>query len=318
MRYDLNLLKAFDALYKEQNVTRAAERINISQPAMSAVLTRLRDLFHDPLFIRDKFGMSPTEKAKSIHPTIEKALDDIDSIVLSEQVLDLSKEKRTFEIAANDYFQVVILPALMTRIRENAPFLKVITRPYLQDLAESGIMAGQTDLAFGRVHEPPNNLVVRQVMSENIACLAWKNNTKINEQLTLALFEELQHVIVKPLGKLKTGIFRTLKEQHIKRDIACSVLNFHGLPSLIEGTDYIALLPRHLCLEFTKNSQLTMYELPEEIKGFQDFNNIPFHLAWHRRYQKDPAHQWLRQQIIECCDENNRRMKENDDRKQPT
>ena len=309
MRYDLNLLKAFDALYKEQNVTRAAERINISQPAMSAVLTRLRDLFHDPLFIRDKFGMSPTEKAKSIHPTIEKALDDLDSLVFSEQQLDLSQEERTFEIAANDYFQVVILPELMKRIREKSPFLKIITRPYLQDLAESGIMAGQTDLAFGRIHEPPNNLVVRQVMSENIACLAWGKNTKINEQLTLKLFEELQHVIVKPLGKLKTGIFRTLKEKHIKRDIACSVLNFHGLPSLIEGTDYIALLPRHLCIEFTKSSTLSMHELPVEIRGFEDFNDIPFHLAWHRRYQKDPAHQWVRQQIIECCHENDRANK---------
>jgi len=300
MRYDLNLLKAFDALYKERNVTRAAELINVSQPAMSAILARLRELFHDPLFIRDKFGMSPTEKARYIHPVLEKALSELDSVVFGEQELDLRNEKRTFSIAANDYFQMVILPRVLTCIREQAPLIKIMSLPYLQDMADNGIMSGQTDFAFGRHYDPPENLVAVQAMTDNLACLASINNSRIGDdtKISLALFEELQHVVVKPAGKLKTGIFKILQKYNIKRDTACTVSNFNSVPGIVENTNYLAVLPKRLCQQLAKSHSLRVYELPTKIANLRDF---PFHLSWHRRYQNDPAHRWLRQQILQCC-----------------
>ncbi|MGH1486870.1 MAG: LysR family transcriptional regulator [Cellvibrionaceae bacterium] len=295
MKYDLNLLKAFDALYKERNVTRAAERINISQPAMSAVLGRLRELFNDPLFIRDKFGVAPTEKSIEIHPTIERALDELDSLVQSEQVLDLSSEKRTFNIAATDYFQLLILPLLMQRIRQQAPNIRIITSVFRQDITETGMMTGQTELAFGRLTDPPDSLIVRHAIDEGFACLVSKDHPVIKNHLTLKQLEKFQHVVVQPRGKLKTGIFRILEERNIKRNIACTVTHFHGISDLITGTDYIVLLPQRIAEKFAKNKGLRLVSVPDT------FETFPFHLSWHRRNQKDPAHQWLRNQILECC-----------------
>jgi DNA-binding transcriptional LysR family regulator len=296
MKYDLNLLKAFDALYKERNVTRAAERISISQPAMSAVLGRLRDLFNDPLFIRDKFGVSPTEKASAIHPTIEQALEELDSLVQSEQVLDLENEKRTFDIAVTDYFQLMILPLLMRRIRQYAPNFQIITSVFRQDITETGMMSGRTELAFGRLIDPPDSLIVRHAIEDSFACLVSKSHPSIKARLSLKQLETFKHVVMQPRGKLHTGIFRILEEKGIKRNIACTVTHFHAIPHLIIDTDYIALLPKRICEQFAKNNpSLHMVKTPDI------FDTFPLHLSWHKRNQKDPAHQWLRNQILECC-----------------
>ncbi len=295
MRYDLNLLRAFDALYKEQNVTRAAERISISQPAMSAMLSRLRILFNDPLFIRDKSGMSPTNKAIEIHPTLERAINDLDGIVEGEQTFDSSKEHRTFDIAANDYFQYIILPPLLERIRRHAPFIKIKISAFTQDIADLGMMSSHTDFAFGVLHTPPDNIILRDAISDKLACVVCKKHPTIKNKVSLKQFETLQHIIVKPNHQLKTGIGHMLKEKKIKRDIACSVIHFHAALGLIENTDYIVTLPKRICELFAKNNPLKIVQTP------QDFGNFTLHLAWHKRYQKDLAHQWLRQQIIECC-----------------
>ncbi len=295
MRYDLNLLRAFDALYKEQNVTRAAESISISQPAMSAILSRLRELFNDPLFIRDKSGISPTEKAIAIHPTIEKSIKDLDNIVEGEQQFDLSTEHRTFEIAANDYFQYIILPPLLERIRKQAPFINIKISAFTQDIASLGMMSSHTDFSFGVLHTKPDNLIVKNAISDELACVVWKNHSTIKQRISLKQFETLQHIIVKPNHQLKTGIAHILKEKSIKRDIACSVIHFHAALGLIENTDYIVTLPKRICQLFAKNNPLKIVRTPK------DFGQFTLNLAWHKRYQKDRAHQWLRNQIIECC-----------------
>ena len=206
IKYDLNLLKAFDAIYKERNVTRAAERISISQPAMSAVLTRLRDLFNDPLFIRDKFGVAPTEKATNIHPDIEHALDTLDSLVQGEQLFTPSTEKRTFTIAANEYFQTVILPKVLKYLRQHAPNIRIDCLAFTQDLSSTGIITGGTDLAFGRISKPASNIIVKQAMTESLACLVSQQHSTIKQRLTVQQLERFPHIVVQPHEKLTTGI----------------------------------------------------------------------------------------------------------------
>lgn len=296
IKYDLNLLKAFDAIYKERNVTRAAERISISQPAMSAVLNRLRNLFNDPLFIRDKFGVAPTEKATTIHPDIERALDILDSLVQSEQLFTPLTEKRTFTIAANEYFQIVILPPLLQYLRQHAPNIRINCSTFTQDLSNTGMITGGVDLAFGRISDPADNLVVREAMKESLACLVSQKHSTIKHRISVQQLEKFSHVVVKPYGKLKTGVFQSLSSQKIKRNVACTVTHFHMVTNLLIDSDYIAILPQQLCNLFTQNKQI------KQLKPPIDLGEFPFHLAWHRRYQNDPAHQWLRQQIMTCCE----------------
>jgi DNA-binding transcriptional LysR family regulator len=296
IKYDLNLLKAFDAIYKERNVTRAAERINISQPAMSAVLTRLRDLFNDPLFIRDKSGVAPTEKATDIHPDIERALDILDGLVQSEQQFTPLSEKRTFTIAANEYFQMIILPPLLKYLRQHAPNIRIDCSTFTQDLSDTGMVTGGTDLAFGRIFDPADSLIVKQVMTEGLSCLASQEHSAIKQRLSMQQLEKFPHVVIQPYGKLKTGLFKSLPTQKIKRNIACTVTHFHLVTDLLIDSDYIAILPERLCQLFAQNKQIKQLAPPVDLGEF------PFHLSWHRRYQKDPAHQWLRQHIINYCE----------------
>ena len=219
--------------------------------------------------------------------------------MFSEQRLDLQNEQRIFTIAANDYFQMVILPRVLDRLRQHAPHYSISCTPFVQDLSDTGIMSGQTDFAFGRHHDTPDNLVMRPAMSDNLACLVSAHNTQIKQTISIELFEQLQHIVVKPAGKLKTGIFKILQKQSIQRHVACTVSNFNSVPSLIAGTDYIAVLPTRICQQFAQNKQLQVYDVPPELMGHDHF---PFHLSWHRRYQQDASHQWLRQQIMACCD----------------
>ena len=115
--YDLNLLRAFTALYSERNVTRAASLANISQPAMSNLLARLRDLFNDPLFIRDRYGISPTEKADQLFPGIQRSLQHLDTLVRAERVFEPATTRRQFALCVNDYFEFILLPTLIRRVR---------------------------------------------------------------------------------------------------------------------------------------------------------------------------------------------------------
>ena len=295
IKYDLNLLKAFDAIYKERNITRAAASIHISQPAMSAVLTRLRDLFNDPLFIRDKFGVAPTEKAMAIHLDIERALDTLDSVVQSERSFDPLTENRKFTIAASEYFQITILPLLLTHLRQHAPNIRIICTTFTQDLTDTGLMSGGTDLAFGRISSPPDSLVVRQAITERLRCLMSATHSTIKQRLTIKQLETFPHVVIQPHGKLKTGVFQFLSQQKIKRNIGCVVTTFNLVPNLLIDSHYIAVLPERLCQRFAQDKRLKQLALPIDLGSF------PFHLAWHQRYQKDSAHQWLRQQIFDCC-----------------
>ncbi len=295
MRYDLNLMKAFDALYVEGNVSKAAERVGVSQPAMSAILGRLRLLFNDPLFIRSKYGMRPTAKSTEMHPQIQQALSDIDRLILQQQDFDPAKEQRCFEIAANDYFEFIILPKLLPQLQLKAPNVSLQLSTLTPDITDSGIMVGQAELVFGRMSDPPDNLVVRTATTERLACIVSADHASVDKKITIKQFESLQHIIVKPSGKLRSGIFKILHQEGISRTPLCSVTHFNAVPALIENSPYVATLPKRICMQLVKERPLKMIETPT------DFGQFPFHLVWHKRYQNDPAHQWLRREILACC-----------------
>lgn len=295
MRYDLNLLRAFDALYQEQNVSRAAQSIGLSQPAMSAALSKLRTLFNDPLFIRQRYGVVPTEKAQSLHKGIAEALANLDEVVRQEQQFDPARSTQKIEIAANDYFELLFVPTLLSRLRSEAPHIQLSISTLAQDVRETGVMSGQTQLAFGRLSDPPDNLIMREAVHEKLACLVSDTPSNHRTRLTVSDYQEAKHVVVKPSQHLKTGIFQLLEQHKIHRKIVCEVTRFHAVADLITNSNLIATLPRAVCQHLALQSGLKMLPMPIEVGTF------PFHLAWHRRYQKDPAHKWLREIVLDCC-----------------
>ncbi|KZD09707.1 LysR family transcriptional regulator [Oceanibaculum pacificum] len=293
MKYDLNLFPAFMALMEERNVTRAADRLGITQPALSNALNRLRETFRDPLFIRQRYGIAPTEFAEGIAPTIAAALQQFDDLVLPQQEFRPEQADRLFTIAPNSYVELVLMPLLVARIREQAPGIRLRMTPFGSDLTEAGVMSGMTALALGRMVDPPDNVVVQHLMDEGLACVVRADHPDIRDSIDRAQYERLKHVNVLPPGRLRAGLFQALDRQGIRREVAVSVTHFLAVPEMIAVTDYCATLPRLICHGLRRDPRFKVLPAPVDLGTF------PVEMAWHVRYRQDAAHRWLRSVVAD-------------------
>jgi len=297
MRYDLNLLPVFLAVMEERSVTRAAQRLGITQPALSNALTRLRAMLMDPLFIRERYGMQPTQKAEELAPVIAAALASLDAAILGQQDFDPLKSTQLVTLAPNSYVELVLVPAIVARLRQRAPGMSVRLTPYGTDLAETGVVSGSTAMVLGRIVEPPDNLVVQHVMEDGLACIVRRGHPTVDRKMTRKQYEQLKHVNVVPPGRLRAGLFQALERQGLKRDVAVSVTHFLAVPEVIAVTDYCATLPAQICRKLASDKRLTV--LPSPV----DLGTFPVQIAWHVRYRDDPAHRWLRALVAEVAAE---------------
>lgn len=293
MRYDLNLLPIFVALMEERSVTRAAERLGMTQPALSNALSRLRLMLQDQLFVRERYGIQPTPIALELSPLIAEALAQLDDAVLGQQAFDPAQAERLFTIAPNGYVEFVLVPALVARLEKVAPGIKLRLRPYGNDLVETGVVSGTTALVLGRIVDPPDNLVVQHLMDEGLTCAVRADHPAIGDAMTREQFETMKHVNIVPPGRMRAGLFQALAQQQLKRDIAISVTNFFAVAEMVAVTDYCATLPSLICRRLMHDPRLKILPAPVDLGSF------PVEMAWHVRYRHDPAHRWLRALIGE-------------------
>nr|WP_297524254.1 LysR family transcriptional regulator [uncultured Roseateles sp.] len=297
MRYDLNLLPVFLAVMEERSVTRAAQRLGITQPALSNALTRLRAMLMDPLFIRERYGMQPTQKAEELAPVIAAALASLDTAILGQRDFDPAKSTQLVTLAPNSYVELVLVPAIVARLRQQAPNMAVRLTPFGTDLAETGVVSGSTAMVLGRVVEPPDNLVVQHVMDDGLACIVRRGHPTVDRKMTRKQYEQLKHVNVLPPGRLRVGLFQALEKQGLKREVAVSVTHFLAVPEVVAVTDYCATLPAQICRRLASDKRLKVLPLPVDLGTF------PVEIAWHVRYRDDPAHRWLRALVAEVAAE---------------
>lgn len=295
MRYDLNLLRVFLALMQERSVTRAAERLGITQPALSNSLNRLRDILHDPLFIRERYGMQPTAKAEELAPVIMQAISQLDGLVFGQQAFDPRHSDMLVTIAPNSYVEYVLIPAVVARLQALAPGIKLRITPYGNNLAETGVISGTTALVMGRFVDPPDNLVVQHLMDDSLACVVRTDHPDIGDTITKAQYETMKHVNVMPPGKMRAGLFQALDRHGLKREVAVSVTHFLSVPEVIATTDYCTTLPSQICRRLLGDKRLKILATPVDLGTF------PIDMAWHVRYRHDPAHRWLRTMIEEVA-----------------
>ena len=293
MRYDLNLLPIFVALMEERSVTRAAERMGMTQPALSNALLRLRQMLQDQLFVRERYGIQPTPIALELSPLIAEALAQLDDAVLGQQDFDPAHAERLFTIAPNSYVEFVIVPAVLARLEKVAPGIKLRLTPFGNDLAETGVVSGTTALVLGRIVDPPDNLVVQHLMDEGLACAVRADHPAIGDAMTREQFETMKHVNIVPPGRMRAGLFQALAQQQLKRDVAISVTNFFAVAEMVAVTDYCATLPSLICRRLMHDPRLKILPAPVDLGSF------PVEMAWHVRYRHDPAHRWLRALIGE-------------------
>jgi DNA-binding transcriptional LysR family regulator len=295
MRYDLNLLPVFVALMEERSVTRAAQRLGMTQPALSNALARLRTVLRDPLFLRERYGIRPTQMAEELAPVIADALAKIEDVVMGQQEFDPARAERLLTIAPNSHLEFVLVPAIVARLRESAPGIRLRLTPYGSELAETGVISGTTAMVLGRIVDPPDNLVVQHLMDETLACVVRADHPEIGQSISREQFERLRHVNVLPPGRLRAGLFQALQRQGLKREVVVSVTHFLAVPEIVAVTDYCATLPRLICRHLARDPRLKVLATPVDLGTF------PVEMAWHVRYRQDPAHRWLRSLVGEVA-----------------
>ncbi|WP_158817820.1 LysR family transcriptional regulator [Methylocapsa sp. S129] len=294
---DLNLLVSLDALIEEANVTRAAARLGVSQPALSAQLARLRDLFRDPLLVPSETGrgMIATARALELRVPLHAALKDIEMVVKRPPVFDPMIAERVFSIAASDNATVVLGLALIERLRETAgPGVRVSFRNSSADLIAAQLKSGEVDLLIGSERMIAPAMKARKLIDERYVMAQRKGHPRGAKALDLVAYCSLRHVLVSTSGGSLHGfIDEQLERIGYRRNVVLSVHQFILAPMILAATDYVCTLPARLTQRFA--DRLDMFELPFKAQGFT------LSAAWHPRNQADPPHIWLRQQLADVA-----------------
>ncbi|MFS2004192.1 LysR family transcriptional regulator [Duganella sp. CT11-25] len=288
-RLDLNLLVTLDVLLSEHNVTRAAQRLNFSQPSVSVHLAKLRDIFGDPLLLPGPRGMRPTARGEELRAPLRDALEALGRAVSPASPFDPLQARQTWRVAASDYGESTILLPALASLRTAAPD----TRLAVLELAPARIAQqseqGQIDLAFHTTDGAPEGLRRRPLFEERYALTGRAGHPRLKRRPTLAQFCALEHVVVSPDGGGFRGITDdTLAEAGLTRRVALSVPHFLFVISALAGSDMVAMLPERLV---RGNGALRMVEPPLAVPGYE------MAMLWHERSHRDPAHQWLREHI---------------------
>lgn len=215
--------------------------------------------------------------------------------MLGQQDFDSASAERLLTIAPNGYVEFVLVPAVVARLSQVAPGIRLRLTPYSNDLTETGVISGLTALVLGRIVEPPDNLVVQHLMDEGLACIVRAGHPEIDASISRDQFERLKHVNVVPPGRMRAGLFQALAQQQLKREVAISVTNFFAVAEMVAVTDYCATLPKLICRRLAYDPRLRV--LPSPV----DLGTFPVEMAWHVRYRHDPAHRWLRSIIGEVA-----------------
>ncbi|WP_165311263.1 LysR family transcriptional regulator [Vibrio ziniensis] len=292
---DLNLLRVFDTLMDEKNVSRAAEKLSVSQPAVSGMMTRLRHSLDDQLFIRSQHGIVPTIRAQELSVPIKKLLRELDA-VLEPTLFDPQTAKLTLSIAATDYSLRAIVEPFLLALREQAPNIKVSVRWINEHELFEQMERGIIDLALTTPEASPVDLRAKTLFDETYVCVL-RDEHPLLEDNTLALeqFCSIDHAIVSYVGGAFEGmtdqVLRSLGKQ---RRVVLSVPSFLSLVNILKTSDLCAVVPRRL---ITNVQGLTTVNLPFEVPGFTKI------MAWHERTHDSDAHRWIRDSIVELCNE---------------
>jgi DNA-binding transcriptional LysR family regulator len=292
---DLNLLVVFDALMAERHVTRAGERIGLSQPAVSASLKRLRHLLKDDLFIRRSDEMQPTRRAKELAVPLRQALIQIQS-ALAPQVFDPSTTQRTFKLATNDFAASILLPSLVAKLSIEAPGLNLRVIYVDDPLGMKLLDEDAIDLAIAPFKQPEPQFERQHLLEpSSFLCVMRKGHPLVGHPLTLETFAATPQLMISRTGDAFGFVDEILAEVGLKRRVGLTVPIFLLALIVLTQTDYIAVLPRQLVEMFQQMTELVAYEPPFPQPRF------PLAMLWHQRLSKDPGHLWLRNTLAEIA-----------------
>ncbi|MFK3659058.1 LysR family transcriptional regulator [Scandinavium sp. NPDC088450] len=290
-RIDLNLLLTLEALLAEKNVTKAAARLHLSQPAVSAQLNRLREMFDDPLLIPARRGMTPTEKALELLVPLREALDKLRLTLNSHNDFHPDRAKLTLTIACTDYIQATTVIPLVLMLRKKAPGVRIAVRHLDMAQLDQQLASGDADFVFASHDAFHTQLRTHHLFDEDYVLIGRAGHPALNAKLSMEEFIKLEHVIVSPSGgSFTTPIDEALATFGFKRNVVMSAASFLFIPEIVLKSDMVSLIPRRLSQVI--QSELTIINLPWLAEKFDVC------IIWHERSHSHPGHHWVREEVI--------------------
>lgn len=297
---DLNLLTVFEALIQERSVTRTAERLGLSQPAISSALRRLRQSLGDPLMIRTRGGMRPTPRAEQIFASVAQALDSIQNTLQAGTSFAPTQAQRSFNVMMSDIGEIVYLPRLIRHLQRHAPGVRLSVRRLARPRVHEELASGAIDLAIGWM-ERADELRHEELFEETFIGIVRPDHPRIGRRVTLAQFSSEWHLVVgrrdfgsdtffrSADGNLEHGFAQAARQ----RKIAVQVPHFLAVPNIIANTDLVCVVPKQLGQVYAAYGQVRIVALPVRSRAFKVSQ------FWHGRFDSDQGSAWLRSVV---CD----------------
>jgi LysR family transcriptional regulator, nod-box dependent transcriptional activator len=293
-QFDLNLLVALDVLLQERNVTRAAERLFLSQSAMSGMLSRLRHAFGDELLVRVGRHLEPTDFAAGLAERVHECVVELEDLLEETRPFDPESDGRAFRIGASDYAALLLFEPLLNRVVEAAPHMAV---HFLRlDLAASErLNVGEIDFAiFPREIDSVSPSV--PLFDDTFVCVAWDKHPSLGEHLTIEEFLKHPHMVFNVTDPAHASVAdEFLARNGHERRIVASTESFTAAPFLLQGTTLLTILPRRLGERMRRVAEIRLLELPFEMPPLRE------KLVWNPRFTSSPGHVWMRELLVEVA-----------------
>ncbi|MBB5372736.1 LysR family transcriptional regulator [Acidocella aromatica] len=293
--FDLNLLLVFDQMLKKKRVSRVAEALGVTQPAISRSLKRLRALLGDELFHRTATGMEPTAYAEHLAATVRAVLDALHNAINQKFQFDPKTSSRNFTIRMTDIGELMILPRLLQHLSREAPGVSITIIRGNNETLKTDMETGQVDLAIGLIETLEAGFFRRQIFKQGYVCVFRPDHPLAGKPLTLEDFERAEHAVVTAAGTGHARIDELIEAQGIKRKVKLRIPNYASLERLLQGSEMIATVPEALVQ--TNFSPLTLSYARHPVS----LPRLPIEEFWHARFHRDPANEWLRNVIAVRC-----------------
>ncbi|BFG73368.1 LysR family transcriptional regulator [Paraburkholderia terrae] len=291
---DLNLLRVFQAIVDERSLTKAGERLALSQPAISYSLARLRTLFDDPLFIRTRSGMQPTPIALELASIVGRALDTVREALRYAESFDPATSTRTFRLSLSDAGEMAYLPAICEALHERAPRVKLSVEPLPVEEIEDALRSSRLDFAIGNLPMLMARTRHQLLFEETYVCMTRKRRgLPAGSALSLEHFLQASHVQVRSVEHSHHALDDALRAQGVGRNIVLQLPHFVALPGVLAVTDLFATLPQRLAGILNGNDAFRIYTLPVAIPQA----TVTMH--WHEHFHEDEGIAWMRDLMAE-------------------
>ena len=290
---DLNLLVVLEALLAERHISRAALRLQLSQPAVSHSLARLRQLLDDPLLVRGQGGLVLTPRAHKLTGPLAEALAQV-RILLGPGGFQPATARRTFRLAMSDYGALVVLPRLLRALRRAAPNIDLVVTQSSREAMTAQIADGELDVALAAFSFEPEGVRTAVLFDDDFACAVDAATVRDTGRLDHVAYLARSHVLVTAATERGEAIDAAVTRLGGRRKIACAVPHWSVAPGLIVGTNMVLTTARR-SLEALADPRLAIFEAPFTIPGFS------YSMIWPEKAEADPGHTWLRERVREAA-----------------